>query len=144
MNDSFFIDTNIFVYAFDLSNQDKQNTCHELVKRGLETGNGIISFQVIQEFLSLSSRKFKEPMSLHAAQNYVNTVLSPMCEVHSSIDLYLRALEVSNRWSYSFYDSVIISSALVSGCKILYTEDLQHGQKIKDLTIVNPMIDRSH
>ncbi len=71
---------------------------------------------------------------------YLNSVLSPLCEIYSNIDLYLRSLDFLDRWQFSFYDSLIISAALQSKCKILYTEDLQHQEKIQDLTICNPFI----
>jgi len=58
--------------------------------------------------------------------------------VYASIALYQRALELAQRWQYGFYDSLIIASALAAECDVLYSEDLQHGQQIQSLTIVNP------
>jgi predicted nucleic acid-binding protein len=55
-----------------------------------------------------------------------------------STALYIRAVEVRTRYRYSFYDSLIIAAALEAGCTRLYSEDLQHGQRIERLTIVNP------
>jgi len=55
-------------------------------------------------------------------------------------DLYHRSLEITERWQLSFYDSLIISAAVKSECSIIYTEDLQHGQKIFELEIVNPFM----
>jgi predicted nucleic acid-binding protein len=67
-------------------------------------------------------------------------VLEPLCEVFSSMKLYRDTLELIGDFRYSFYDSLIIASALHANCKILYTEDLQHGQKIKSLKILNPFL----
>jgi predicted nucleic acid-binding protein len=66
--------------------------------------------------------------------------LEPLCEIHSSIQLYHQALDISERWRYSFYDALIISAALQSSCKILYSEDLQHDQNIHDIRIINPFL----
>ena len=141
MNGKYFIDTNIFVYTFDRSNREKQKLSKEIVTQALENSTGIISYQVIQEFLTVSFRKFKKPLTLSDCQQYLNTILDPLCEISAGIGLFMKALEISERWQYSFYDSLIICAALNSKCKILYSEDLQHGQVIQELEIINPFID---
>ena len=75
------------------------------------------------------------------SQNYLTNVLEPLCEVFSSIGLYHQALEISSRWQFSFYDSLIIAAALSAKCNILYTEDLQHDQEIENLKILNPFFE---
>ena len=140
MNGKYFIDTNIFVYTFDASNIEKQNKSKKLVANALENSNGIISYQVIQEFLNVSTKKFKSPLSVADAQRYLTTILEPLCEVFSSIELYHQALEISERWHYSFYDSLVVSAAIKADCKTIYSEDLQHNQKIQNLQIINPFI----
>ena len=69
--------------------------------------------------------------------------MEPLCEIHSSFMLYKDALLIKDRWKYSFYDSLIIAAALKANCTILYSEDLQHGQIIDDLKIVNPFLTNS-
>ena len=140
MNGKYFIDTNILIYTFDNTNKNKQQKSKEIVGHALENTAGIISFQVIQEFLNVSTRKFKSPLSIADSQRYLNTVLEPLCEVFSSTELYHQTLDIMDRWQYSFYDSLIISAAVKADCKIIYSEDLQHNQKIKDLSILNPFI----
>lgn len=138
MKDKFFIDTNVFVYSFDTSDQTKQQKANELIKKALQDHVGIISSQVVQEFINVSTRKFSTPMSIQDSEKYLKQVLSPLCQVFTSIDLYFKALDVMDRWQFSFYDSLIISAALQADCQTLYSEDLQHNQKIQNLTIVNP------
>ena len=138
-NDKFFLDTNILVYSFDSTSQQKREIANDLIKNA-HKGNGCISFQVIQEFLNVATRKFKVPLKITDAQNYLTKVLYPICEVFPSEKLYSIALEIMERWKFSFYDSLIIASALDSECNILYSEDLQHNQKIFDLKISNPFI----
>ena len=142
MNGKYFIDTNIFVYTFDNSNKTKQRMSKELVANALENSTGIISYQVIQEFINVSTKKFESPLSISDCQRYLNVILEPLCEVFSGIELYHQALDIMERWQYSFYDSLIISAALKSDCKILYSEDLQHDQKIQNLSIINPFVQK--
>lgn len=140
MNDKYFIDTNILIYSFDTANKEKQSIAKQIIQEAMDKQCGCISFQVIQEFLNTATRKFKVPLSPSDCQRYLNLILEPLCEVFTSIELYFQSLEIMERWQYAFYDSLIISAALQANCTALYTEDLQHGQKIKNLTITNPFI----
>ena len=137
MSDRFFLDTNILIYTFDSSSPTKQQQAKQLVIKALQ-GQGVISFQVIQEFLNVALRKFKIPMSPSEAQLYLNQVLIPLCEIYPDQFLYQDLLMVHDRWKYSVYDSLIIVSALKAQCSVLYSEDLQHQHQIESLTIVNP------
>jgi len=139
MNDKFFMDSNILIYTFDSQTPHKQEKARELVATALSTQNGIISFQVVQEFLNVATRKFETPLTSQEAEKYINQVLTPLCEVFANMELYIKAVQIMKRWQYSFYDSLIIAAALQAKCKILYSEDLQHGQVIEStLTIQNP------
>lgn len=140
MKDKYFIDTNVFIYAFD-ENEGKQAKANELIKSGLLENKGCISTQVIQEFINVSIKKFEQPLSIQDCHTFVDKVLSPLCHVFATIELYHRALDTVQRWGYSFYDSLIIAAAQQAECRILYSEDLQHGQKIGSLTIKNPFIE---
>ncbi len=141
MKGNYFLDTNILVYTFEQSQPQKQDISRNLVRDALNNRSGCISYQVVQEFLNIASRKFAKPLSAADCQTYLRNVLEPLCEVFSSTELFHRALEISSRWKFSFYDSLIIAAALSIESKILYTEDLQHDQKIEDLIIVNPFLE---
>ena len=134
----FFLDTNILVYTFDATHPAKQARARELVEHALEHRTGVISYQVVQELLNVATRKFARPLGPQQAQRYLNEVLEPLCGVFAGIDLYRKALALQERWRYSFYDCLIIASALQAGCRTLYSEDLQNGQSIETLTIVDP------
>lgn len=140
MRDRFFLDTNIFVYTFDSREPDKQDRARNLVVDALTHRRGVISHQVVQEFLNVATQKFANPLSATDALLYLDSVLGPLCEVLPTLDLYRRAIGLASRWKYSFYDSLIIASALQSECKILYSEDLQHGQTIEGVKLVNPFL----
>lgn len=133
----FFLDTNILAYTFDTNDKYKRAVATELVTRAFD-GSGCISLQVVQEFLNLALRKFKPVMTKQQAEKYLETVLNPLCVYYPDIATYHRALAIQERWRYSWYDSLIITAAIDSGCDTLYSEDLQHGQTIETLTITNP------
>lgn len=134
------MDTNVLAYAFARQASDKRQLALQLVERGLNTGMGTISLQVAQEFLNVSQRKFTPPMAAGEAQIFLQEVLTPLCLVIPSIALLANALEVKDRYKYSFYNSLIIAAALEAGCDLLYSEDLHHSQHIGRLRIVNPFV----
>lgn len=136
----FFLDTNIFVYTFDASSPAKRAVAQELVERALTTRQGLISYQVVQEFLNVSGTKFAEPLTLEGRCSYLDRVLTQLCEVFAGPSLWYRAMDLQDRYGYGFYDSLILAGALEAGCTVLYTEDLQAGQRIGPLEIVDPFV----
>src|SRR5690348_12381016 len=107
MKDKFFLDTNIFVYSFDRENKNKQKIAIHLITEALETHEGLISYQVVQEFLNVSTKKFSVPLKNHDVQLYLKKVLAPLCQIYPDIDLYYEALALAKQTQYSFYDSLI-------------------------------------
>lgn len=142
MKDKFFLDTNIFIYSFDYNYPEKRNIARKLIKSGIEENNSVISYQVVQEFLNVATRKFDKPLTPADAKLYLNAVLMPMCVVYPSTELFQYAIDVSDRFRFSFYDSLIIASALDASADILYSEDLQHNQEVHSLKIVNPFLEK--
>ena len=140
MRDKYFLDTNIIIYSFDRSVEDKRKKAQELINTALSDNLGIISYQVIQEFINVATKKFLTPLSLNDCRLYLNRVLSPLCEIFPSINLYLAGIELMENTGFSFYDSIIIASALQGGCKTLYSEDMQHECGVLGLMIINPFL----
>lgn len=138
MSAEFFIDTNVFVYQLDPSNPQKQRVAERIVRDAIVTGNGCISSQVAQECLNVALRKAQVTLSPDEARSYLDAVLLPLVQVHTTAPLLHRALDVQSRWRFAFYDSLIVAAALTAGCQTLLSEDLQHGQRIDGLTIVDP------
>lgn len=138
MSAKYFIDTNVFVYSFDERHPAKQARSLALIQAGLSSGTGIISTQVVQEFLNVATRKFAVPLKPEDCRIYLRMVLNPLCQVYPDLGLYETCLEVQAESRYSFYDSLIIAAAMRGGCEILYSEDLQPGQEIRGVKIVNP------
>ena len=133
-----FFDTNVLVYLFDDAEPAKQSVARRLVSQALAADSGCISYQVVQETLNVVTCKFKRPATPDEAQQILRRSLVPLWRVMPSPALYARALDLRQRYQYSFYDSLIVAAALESGCTRLYSEDLQHGQQIEGLIIENP------
>lgn len=140
MSDRFFLDTNIFVYEVGSGVPVKQVVAARLVDDALKSGKGIVSFQVVQEFFSVAFRRFTPPMSPAEAEQVLALTFRPLLAIHSSYYLYEQALELTRRHSLSWYDSLIVAAAIESGCSILYTEDIQHGQRFDNLRVQNPFL----
>lgn len=132
-----FVDSNVVVYLVDASNPLKRGVARQLIRDAIR-GDGQISFQVVQETLNVVTRKFRQTVTLADGRRLLDEILIPLWQIMPSRGLYERALQIHGRYGYRFYDSLIIASALTSGCTRLYSEDLQHGQHIEGLTIENP------
>lgn len=140
MNGRFFLDTNVFVYSFDRTAPAKARRALQLIREAVETRKGIVSFQVVQEFFNVALRRFAKPMTLADAEQFLSTVFRPLMAIHSSPALYAEALRLSDRFSLSWYDSLIIAAAIEGQCSVLYSEDLQSGQRFGDLEVRNPFV----
>lgn len=136
-----FIDTNIFVYQLERLDVRKATIAEQLIEQGIATGGACISFQVVQECLNVVLRKAQISLEENETRKYLQSVLAPLLRVQPSLRLYHAALDIQSRYRFSFYDSLIIAAALEAGCKTLYSEDLQHGQRIEQLTIHNPFME---
>jgi predicted nucleic acid-binding protein len=139
MRGKVFFDTNIFIYAFDTAHPEKARIADELIKEALSSGNGIISYQVVQEFISVALRK-SPTFGASQIRSYLRRILLPFLSVHSSVELIERGLDLQQRYRLSWYDSLIVSAALEANCETLLTEDLQHGQRIDSLLVTNPFL----
>ncbi len=140
MSGKFFLDTNIFAYAFDATAPAKAKQAARLVRNAVDTGKGIVSYQVVQEFFSVAFRRFAQPMSVAEAERYLITVFRPLLAIHSSPALYVEAQRITGKHRLSWYDSIIIASALEGHCETLYSEDFQQGREIEGLQIENPFV----
>ena len=144
MRDRVFIDTNVFVYAY-LENHKKQEDyekhlkAKELLRSFTINDTVFISTQVCNEYYSaLSKNKIKNEniqTSLHHLMKMVNVASISKITV-------LQSFDIKNRYSFSYWDSLILSSALENRCNILYSEDMQDNQLINGvLRIVNPFLE---
>lgn len=138
MSDRFFLDTNVLAYAFDVAAPLKAKISDELVRRAITTGKGLISYQVVQEFFNVAFRKFPVPMPRAEAHAYFISVLRPLLAIMFSPALVWHALDVREKYSITWYDSLIVAAAMEADCAILYSEDFQHKGEIGGVKIINP------
>jgi predicted nucleic acid-binding protein len=135
-----FLDTNIFVYAVDHGDNKKRATADALIGRAIDRKTGVVSYQVVQEFLNVALKKFVVPFTAEQARLYIGVVFRPLFAVQPSMGLFSDALDIRSRHRLSWYDSLIVAAAVESGCAVFYTEDLSHGTKINGVRIENPFL----
>ncbi len=129
---SAFLDTNVLVYAQGPGAKGE-------VARRLILAGGVISVQVLNEFTAVLHRKFRLDWDVIAeAVADVRTALDPVRPI--DVSTHTDAVSLARSNGFSFYDSLIVASALEAGCDILLTEDLQAGRRIAGLTVVNPFL----
>lgn len=138
MSDSFFLDTNVFVYKFDTREPAKTRRASELIRSALASKQGVVSYQVVQEFFKVALTRFAKPFSLGEAEDYLSLTFKPILAVHSSPRLFLEALHIQTQHRFSWDDALIVAAAQQANCSILYTEDMQDGRRIGELRIENP------
>jgi predicted nucleic acid-binding protein len=130
-----FIDTNVLIYAHDRSAVRKQVVARELVRRLTADGDGGMSIQVLSEFYAVTTRK--RMLSDTHAESVITDfgIWSIHCPNHSDL---LRACELCRRFGISWWDALIVNSAMELGCETLWTEDLNDGQQFGGVTVRNP------
>ena len=126
-----FFDTNVLLYLLS-GDAAKADRAEALVIVG-----GVISVQVLNEFASVASRKLG--MSWAEIREVLDTIRA-VCRVEPiTLETHDRGFALSERYGFSIYDSMILASALLAGCDLVFTEDLQDGQDIDGrLTVRNP------
>lgn len=128
-----FLDTDVLVYAFAAGDRRSARAL-DLLSRG-----GIVSVQVLGEFVHIGRTKLhREWAEIREQLAVLSQLLGDPVPVTGGI--HRIALDIAEETGYRFYDSQIIAAALAANCKTLYSEDLQHGQKIGGVTIKNPFL----
>ncbi len=126
-----FFDSSVLIYT--LSRSDPRSAvAFELLDHG-----GVISVQVLNEFANVASKNLR--LDWHRIEQILDEIracLEPPVPV--TLSIHELALAIARRYQYTIYDSLLIAAALESGCTTLYSEDMQHGQAIGPVTILNP------
>jgi predicted nucleic acid-binding protein len=132
-----FFDTNLLVYADAADEPARQALAIRLIRAHRAAGAAVLSTQVLQEFLNVALRRLKLPVPLirERLSLYARFDLVP-----TSPELIEGALALHALMGTSFHDALILQAAIVSGCSVLYSEDLQDGAPIGGVKIVNPFV----
>jgi predicted nucleic acid-binding protein len=137
-----FFDTNILVYLFDADAGDKKARAAARFEQETASGRTLLSTQVLQAFYVVVTRKLQVPLEPRVAEDVVRD-LAALPLVGIDADTILSAIARSRRTQLSFWDALIIESALAGGADRILTEDLQHGQRIDGLQIENPFLTKA-
>ena len=137
MSDKCFVDTNILVYAHDRSTGAKHTRAQALIQELWNSGSGVLSTQVLQEFCVSLRRKAARPVPAGEIRRLVQDY-STWEIVTNTAESILQALEIEARYKTSFWDALIIQAAEASGAFTLYSEDLANGQRYGAVRVVNP------
>jgi predicted nucleic acid-binding protein len=132
-----FLDANLLAYAQDAGSVDKQQRSREVIAQVAGSGEGVISTQVMQEFYVAVTRKLSVPPLAAKAVLKTFTVFEI---VQISPDLIHDAIDCAVLNVISFWDALILAAAASAGCKTIFTEDLNNGQTILGVKIVNPLL----
>lgn len=140
MNDNLrrqFVDTNVLVYAHDTSAGIKHEKARDLILSLWDSRQGCISLQVLQEFYVTIVQKVAKPAALETAARIIADLGQWILHVPDVEDV-LEAIEIQQRNELSFWDSLIICSAKKLGCDVIWTEDLNTGQRYEGIVVLNP------
>ena len=134
MSDKAFIDTNVLVYFYSEDDEYKRNTSHNV----LNNHDCVTSVQALNELSNVWCRKFNwSAMKIKEHLDNIEIVCDEVFPVHRNI--INCALLLKESYGYSYYDCLMLASALDADCQIILTEDMSHGQVINEtLKIVNP------
>jgi predicted nucleic acid-binding protein len=139
MKDNYFVDTNVLVYWFDKSEEKKNIRANGLIRNFKDTSNLFISSQVLNEFISIVTKKIEHPILFEHLKEVLLIISDVFYISPITFKNTFSAIDLKMKYQFSYWDSLIISSALENGCNRLYTEDLQDGQIIEEkLDIINP------
>ncbi len=135
-----FIDSNVLVYAHSRASAEKRDRASALIDELWDSGMGCVSIQILQEFFVTVTTKVPQRLSIAEASEVIETYSRWTVHSPEPGDL-LSAIDIVERSRISFWDAMVIQSAKRLGCRIVWTEDLSHGQSYAGVTVRNPFVD---
>ena len=132
-----FVDSNVFLYALDEANPKKQQAARNWRAELWKSRQGRVSFQVLGEFYVNAVRK--QPAARDEVRAEVRDLLT-WNPVIADGTLLEQGWKIQDRYQFSYWDALIVAAAKVCGCRYLLTEDLQSGQKLDGIEVVNPFL----
>ncbi len=131
-----FFDSNILINFADGADPQKQLIAENLIKNAVINDTGVISTQSLQEFFAATTRKLL--CTKEKAKEYIENFSESFTVEQVSVPLILKAINISIKNQFSFWDSLILAAAIQTGCIICYSEDLTNGQIVDGVKILNP------
>lgn len=136
MSRKIFVDSNILIYAHDIDDPRKHSIALKIFEDLWLSKSGVLSMQVLQEFYNAATRKIAKPLPKAVAREAVER-LSPWCVV-TTPDEIATAFRIEDIARISFWDALIIAAAVKAGADEILSEDMNSGQMIAGVRIVNP------
>ncbi len=131
-----FLDTNVLVYAGDDDTPAKQHIARTLIAE--QSGNGVVSTQVLQEYYVAATRNLGvEPLRAKEVMNASRTAFETIVVTPEIIN---RAVDGSILWQVSFWDALILACAEDAACAVVFSEDLNSGQRFGGVHVENPFV----
>ncbi len=134
-----FVDTNVLIYAHDVSAGEKHNRARQLIRDLWQSGEGCVSIQVLQEFYVTVTRKVAKPLPSEAAAQIIIDLSAWVVHCPGVEDI-LDAIRLQERYQTSFWDAMILASAVQLGCEVLWSEDLNPGQVYEQTRVSSPFL----
>ena len=131
-----FFDSNILIYFVDERDLRKQEIAKNIISDAVQNKNGMISTQSLQEFYNVITKKMNCPKDKAKELVKMFSELFPVTQV--TVSLILKAIDISIKDGFSFWDSLILSAANNTGCILVYSEDMNNGQIICGTKVLNP------
>ena len=138
MKDKFFFDTNVLVYMQDASDSVKQQKARSLLSTYLDNGTAVISTQCLQEFYNVLANKMKQDKI--KIKQIIHSLSENIPVVQVTPTLIENGIDISIKTQFSLWDSLMISAASFAKCTVLYSEDMNDGQVVNGVKILNPFV----
>ena len=136
MTDKTFIDSNVLIYSYVNTDNFKYERAREVLHKELFDDSILLSTQTISEFTSVL---LKNKKTIDEIEEYFYEVINSFIIVEISVNILILSYDIKKRYKFSWWDSLIVATALENDCNILLTEDLQHNQLIEGkLRVINP------
>jgi predicted nucleic acid-binding protein len=132
-----FFDTSVLVYSDDPRDPAKRARALDLIQEYLRSRKGAVSLQVLQEYFVSATGKLKLDSGL--ARQRVE-VFAKFHVAEPVVDDILAAIDIHRLHSFSFWDALVLRMAIRTGCRVLFSEDMQHGRIIDGVEIINPFL----
>ena len=136
MKDRVFLDTNVLVYLYSSAETEKRNVSVSLFEKYVCLTNT----QALNEFSNVYLKKYKIPND--KIKGFLGSIIESCDLKLINRKIIFNAVELNAGYGYSYYDCLMLASALNSGCKVLFSEDMQHGHVVEgQLQIINPFLE---
>ena len=136
----FLIDSNVFVYAFDAAEPAKRERAISVIELLADSGNAAVSVQVLGEVYNVLSKRSRLAMSRTQCRDAINEIASAWLVCETTVEAALEAARCAASLSISYWDALIWSVARENGIRVVLSEDMQDGQLIEGVRIMNPLL----